>query len=121
MSSELPRPARRFLRTTAHPRVQAIVHAFHRWLDQRRLTLAALTPPLLHQFVARPRRAGVGRRVRVANRAWLRRYLQWLYDHGLVSFVPEPGRPRPPELPAPARAFLSSLVPTFRPATVHCY
>jgi site-specific recombinase XerD len=121
MASELPRPARRFLRTTAHSRVQAIVHAFHRWLDRRRLTLADLTPPLLEQFVARPRRARVCRKVRRENKAWLRRYLQWLYDRGLVEFVPEIGRPRPPELPAPARAFLSSLVPTFRPATVHCY
>jgi len=121
MSSELPPPARRFLRTTAHSRVQAIVHAFHRWLERRRLTLAELTPPLLEQFVARPRHARVGRRVRLANKAWLRRYLQWLYDRGLVEFVPEPGRPSPPELPAPARTFLSSLVPTFRPATVHCY
>ena len=75
MSSELPRPARRFLRTTAHPRVQAIVHAFHRWLDRRRLTLAELTPPQLEQFVARPRGARVCRRVRVVNKAWLRHYL----------------------------------------------
>lgn len=121
MAFELPRLARRFLQTTAHARVQAIVHAFHRWLDRRRLTLAELTPPLLEQFVARPRGARVCRRVRVVNKAWLRRYLLWLYERGLVSFVPEPGRPRPPELPALARTFLSSLVPTFRPATVHCY
>ena len=121
MAAELPRPARRFLRTTTHLRVQAIVISFHRWLDRRQLTLAELTPALLQQFVARPRHARVGRRLRVANKAWLRRYLQWLHARGLVSFVPEPGRPRPPELPALARKFLSSLVPTFRPATVHCY
>jgi site-specific recombinase XerD len=121
MSVALPQPARRFLRTTAHPRVHAIVHAFHRWLDRRQLTLAELTPALLQQFIARPRRARVCRRVRVENRAWLRRYLQWLYDRGLVGVVPEPGRRRPPELPALARQFLASLVPTFRPATVHCY
>jgi site-specific recombinase XerD len=121
MSAELPRPARRFLRTTDHPRVQGIVIAFHRWLDRRQLALAELTPALLQQFVARPRRARVGHRVRVATKAWLRRYLQWLYDRGLVDCVPEPGRPRPPELPARAREFLASLVPTFRPSTVHCY
>ncbi len=35
--------------------------------------------------------------------------------------MPEPGRRQPPELPPLARKFLASLVPTFRPATVHCY
>jgi site-specific recombinase XerD len=121
MSSELPRPARRFLGASDHRRVNLIVHAFHRWLARRQLTLAELTPALLQQFLVRPCHARVSRRMRVRYKAWLRRYLQWLYDRGLVEFVPEPGRPRPPELPAPARTFLSSLVPTFRPATVHCY
>jgi len=121
MSFELPQPARRFLRTTEHPRVHDIVLAFHRWLDRRTLTLAELTPALLQQFVARPRRVRVSRRVRLANKAWLRRYLQWLYERGLVGFVPEPSRRRPPELPPLARKFLASLAPTLRPATVHCY
>jgi site-specific recombinase XerD len=121
MRFALPPPARRFLRTTERLRVHGIVHAFHRWLDRRQLTLAELTPALLQQFVARPRRACVSRRTRVANQAWLRPYLQWLYDQALVSFVPAPGRPQPLELPAPAREFLASLVPTFRSSTVLCY
>ena len=121
MAFALPQPARRFLRTTNRPLVHGIVHAFHRWLDRRALTLAELTPALLQQFIARPRRTRVCRRTRVQNKAFLRPYLQWLYDHALVSFVPEPGRPQPPELPTLAREFLASLVPTFRPATVHCY
>lgn len=121
MPFALPQPARRFLRTTDRPRVHGIVHAFHRWLDRNQLTLADLTPARLQQFLARPRRARVSRRMRVTNKAWLRPYLQWLYDHGFVSFVPTPGRPQPPELPTLARAFLATLVPTFRPATVHCY
>ena len=121
MAAELPRPARRFLRTTTQRRFQAIVISFHRWLDRRQLTLAELTPALLQQFVARPRHARVCRRGRVANKAWLRRYLLWLHARGLVGFVPEPGRPRPPALPPLAHRFLSSLVPTFRPATVNGY
>ena len=107
MSFALPQPARRFLRTTDRPHVHGIVHAFHRWLDRRELTLAELTPVLLQQFLARPRRVRVCRRVRVANKALLRPYLQWLYDHALVSFVPEPSRPRLPELPKLAREFLA--------------
>src|SRR5512132_280651 len=121
MPSELPQLAKRFLRTTKHPRVHALVHAFHRWLDQRQCALADFTPALLQQFVARPRRVRVCRLVRRYNKAWMRRYLQWLHVRGFVSFVPEPGRPLPLDLPGPARTFLSSLVPTFRPATVHCY
>ena len=121
MSFALPQPARRFLRTTDRPRVHGIVHAFHRWLDRRQLPLGELTPALLQQFIARPRRTRVCRRGRLANKAWLRPYLQWLYNHGLVSFVPEPSRRQPPELPKLAREFLASLAPTLRPATVHCY
>jgi len=121
MSAELPEPARRFLRTTTRTRVHAIVIALHRWLDRRRLTLPELTPALLRQFLARPRSVRISRRVRVQYTAHLRPYLQWLHDRGLIGVVPEPGRPRPPELPALARKFLASLVPTFRPATVHCY
>lgn len=93
MPSELPWHARRFLQTTANVRVHAIVHAFHRWLNRRQLTLAELTPGLVRQFVARPRRARVTRRGRRTNQAWLRYYMQWLHDRGLVAFVPPPGRP----------------------------
>lgn len=121
MAAELPEPARRFLRTTTRTRVHAIVISFHRWLDRRRLTLTELTPALLRQFLAHPRSVRISRRVRVAYTAQLRHYLQWLHGRGLVGVVPEPGRPRPPELPPLARKFLASLVPTFRPATVHCY
>lgn len=94
---------------------------FHRWLDRRQLTLAELTPALVQQFVARPRRARVSRRARRTNQAWLRYYMQWLHDRRLVAFVPPPGRPQLPALPPLAREFLASLIPTFRPATVHCY
>jgi site-specific recombinase XerD len=117
----LPRPARRFVRTTANYRVHGIVLAFHHWLDRRQLTLAELTPALLRQFVACPRGTRVCRRGRLANAAWLRRYLLWLHARGLVPCVLPPGRHQPPPLPALARAFLASLVPTFAPATVHCY
>lgn len=121
MAATLPPHARRFLRTTTNARVHAIVQAFHRWLERRGLTLAALTPAQVQQFVARPRTVRVTRRGRRANQAWLRHYLQWLHARGLVAFVPPPGRPQPPELPPLAREFLASLVPTFRPATIHCY
>lgn len=121
MSVELPLPARRFLRTSHRRRVHHIVHAFHRWLDRRQLTLAELTPPLLGQFLARPRHTRISRRVRVIYKVLLGHYLRWLHDRALVGFVPKPGRPPPQVLPALARTFLASLVPTFRPATIHCY
>jgi site-specific recombinase XerD len=121
MAAALPPHAKRFLRTTTNARVHAIVHAFHRWLEQRALTLAELTPTQVQQFVACPRATRVTRRGRRTNQAWLRYYLQWLHARGLVAFVPPPGRPQPPELPPLACEFLASLVPTFRPATVHCY
>lgn len=121
MSVALPRTTTRFLRTSRRRRVHHIVRAFHRWLDQRQLTSAELTPALLDQFLARPHHTRISRRVRVQYRALLRPYLLWLHARGLLPFVPEPGRPKPQELPALARAFLASLTPTFRPATIHCY
>ena len=49
MAAELPRPARRFLRTTTQRRFQAIVISFHRWLDRRQLTLAGLRTLFRHR------------------------------------------------------------------------
>lgn len=120
MRGNLPPPARRFLRTTQHRRTHLIVRAFHRWLDRRQLALSELTPALLQQFLRRPIDNRISRLVYIQYRAWMRRYLQWLYRRSLVGFVPGPGR-HPQELPTLAQAFLASLVPTFRPATIHCY
>ncbi|NKB15938.1 MAG: site-specific integrase [Sphingomonadales bacterium] len=118
--SDLPEPTKRFLRTTDHRRIRIIVRAFHHWLDRRQLSLAELTPALLEQFLTRPGEKRISHLVYIQYRAWMRRYLQWLYQRSLVGFVPGPGR-QPQELPALAHTFLASLVPTFRPATVHCY
>jgi site-specific recombinase XerD len=120
MLGDLPPPARRFLRTTQHRRTHIIVRAFHRWLDRRQLALTKLTPALLEQFLTRPVDKRISRLVYIQYRSWMRRYLQWLYQRSLVGFVPGPGR-HPQELPPLAHAFLASLVPTFRPATVRCY
>ena len=118
--SDLPQPAKRFLRTTDHRRIHIIVHAFHRWLDRHQLSLAELTPVLLEQFLTRPRGKRISHRPYIQYRAWIRHYLRWLYQRSFVGFVPGPGR-QPQELPALAHTFLASLVPTFSPATVHCY
>jgi site-specific recombinase XerD len=118
--SDLPQPTKRFLRTINHRRIHIIVRAFHYWLDRRQLSLAELTPALLEQFLTRPGEKRISHLVYIQYRAWMRRYLQWLYQRSLVGFVPGPGR-QPQELPALAHTFLASLVPTFRPATVHCY
>jgi len=120
MLDNLPLSARRFLRTTQNRRVHIIVRAFHYWLYRRRLVLAKLTPAQLEQFLTRPGDKRISRRVYIQYRAWIRRYLLWLYQRSLVGFVPLRGR-HPQELPPLAHAFLASLAPTLRPATVHCY
>jgi site-specific recombinase XerD len=120
MWRELP-PAVRFLRTAGGRRAHAIVHAFHRWLDRRRLTLSELTPDHLRQFFADPRRARVSPKIRARCEHWLRGYLQWLHDRGLIDFAPEPPQLRPPALSSLARAFLASLAPTHRPSTIERY
>ena len=117
---DLPKPTKRFLRTTDHRRTRIIVRAFHRWLAERQLSLVELTPVLLEQFLSRPGKKRISRLVYIQYRAWMRRYLQWMYQRSLVGFVPGPGR-QPQELPALAHTFLASLVPTYSRATVHCY
>jgi site-specific recombinase XerD len=120
MLGDLPPSAKRFLRTTQHRRVHIIVRAFHRWLDQRQLVLAKFTPALLERFLTRPGDKRISRRAYIQYRAWIRRYLLWLYHRSLVGFVPLRGR-NPQALPPLAHTFLASLAPTLRPATVHCY
>jgi len=120
MPTELPPPARRFLGTQDGRRARTIVHAFHHWLDQQRLTLAELTSDRFAQFLARFRNPAVPRRTSVAHCQLARRYVQWLHDRALVGFDPEQLR-RPHPLPPLAREFIASLAPTHRPSTCTNY
>jgi len=115
--SELPQCAQRFLRTGVNRRTRLLVCSLHRWLDRRRLTLAELTPHHFRQFLTRPHRVRVATHIRFQYGNLLRGYLQWLYDRGLASFVPQSRRRRPLELPVLAREFLASLAPTHRSST----
>ena len=117
----LPDSAQRFLRTGVRRRRRLLVYALHRWLARRRLTLAELTPADLRRFLARPTGRLVAPQIRIQYEQLLRPYLQWSYDRGLVGFVPAPRRRRPLELSDWPRDFLSSLVPTLRPATLRRY
>jgi site-specific recombinase XerD len=122
MPGELPPFTRRFLQTLDHRRTRLLVHALHRWLDRRRITLAELTPEQFRQFLARPVRARIATKIRFLYGSQLRRYLQWLYDRGLVGFVPEFRRRRRPfALPALPLEFLASLAPTHRSSTRRRY
>jgi site-specific recombinase XerD len=121
MPLDLPPFTHRFLRTLDHRRTRLLVYALHRWLDRRRITLAELTPAQFRQFLARPVRARIATKIRFQYGAQLRSYLQWLYDRGLVGFVPESRRRRPFELPSLPREFLASLTPTHRPSTRQRY
>ena len=118
---------RRFLRTARGRRARAIVHALHRWLEQRRLTLAELTPDHLQKFLVRPQRARIASRTSANYWSLLRDYVQWLHDRGLIGFDPEHLRrhskrlPSLPSLPSLAREFLASLTPTHRPGTCKGY
>jgi site-specific recombinase XerD len=113
---------RHLLRTTANRREHAIVRALHRWLERQHLTIADLTPERLHQFLARPRRARVSRKASTKYKGWLRGYLQWLHDRGLIGFAPgPPHRPALVELPPLACVFLASLAPTLRRPTCAGY
>lgn len=118
---DLPPCARRFLRTGPNRRARLLVHSLHRWLDRRQLPLSELTPDHFRQFLARPGRVRIATKIRFLYGNLLRGYLQWLYDRGLVGFVPESRRRRPLELPAPACAFLAFLAPTHRASTRHRY
>jgi site-specific recombinase XerD len=118
---KLPPFTHRFLRTRPHRRVRLLVYVLHRWLDRQRLTLAELTPAHVRRFLVRPGRVRIAKRVQANYRNQLRGYLKWLYDRGLVGFVPAPRRRRPYELPATAREYLASLAPTHRHSTCHRY
>ena len=118
---ELPRFAQRFLRAGVNRRTRLLVYSLHRWLDRRRLTLAELTSDHFRHFLARPHRARVATHILFQYGNLLRGYLQWLYDRGLVSFVPPSRRRRPLELPVLAREFLASLAPTHRSSTRRRY
>jgi site-specific recombinase XerD len=98
-----------------------LIYALHRWLERRRFTLAELTPEQFRQFLARPVRVRIATKIRFQYRNLLRGYLQWLYDRGLVGFVPESRRRRPFELPSLPLEFLASLAPTHRSSTRHRY
>src|SRR5262245_49815459 len=52
---ELPPATQEFLRATPGRQVRSVVHVFHRWLQQRRLTLRDLTPDHLRKFFVRPK------------------------------------------------------------------
>jgi site-specific recombinase XerD len=118
---ELPLFTQRFLRTRPHRRVRLLVYVLHRWLDRRQLTLAELTPAHFRRFLIRPGRVRIAKRIQVNYGNLLRGYLKWLYDRGLLGFVPAPRRRRPYELPAAAREFITSLEPTHRGSTCHRY
>jgi site-specific recombinase XerD len=97
-----------------------IVYAFHHWLDQRRLTLAELTPDRFEQFLTRFRNPAVPKSTSVGHRQLARRYVQWLHGRTLVGFDPEQlCRPHP--LPSLADKFLASLAPTHRHSTCSYY
>lgn len=118
---ELPPVSRRFLRTARGRRARAIVHALHRWLARRRLTIVELAPDHLRSFLVRPQRARLTSRTSAAYWSLLRDYLQWLHDRELIAFDPERLRRHPKRLPSIAREFLASLVPTHRPGTCNGY
>jgi site-specific recombinase XerD len=112
----------RWLRISDNRLERSLVFALLRWLDRQQLTLAALTPDLLEQFLARPRRTEISRAARGRYRNWLRGYLQWLHDHAVIGFAPQPPcRPSAPPLPPLAREFLASLAPTHRASTCAGY
>jgi site-specific recombinase XerD len=117
---KLPRIPR-WLRSSANRHERALVRALHRWLDRQQLTIAALTPDLLEQFLARPQRTVISRMVRGRYRNWLRGYLQWLHDHAVIGFAPQSPRRPSPALPPLAREFLASLAPTHRARTCEGY
>jgi site-specific recombinase XerD len=118
---ELPLFTQRFLRTPVHRRVRLLVHVLHRWLDRHQLAVAELSPAHFRRFLVRPGRVRLAKRIQVNYGNLLRGYLKWLYDRGLVGFVPAPRRRRPFELPAASREFLASLAPTHRRSTCHRY
>jgi site-specific recombinase XerD len=111
----------RFLRTRPHRRVRLLVYVLHRWLDRQQLTLSELTPAHFRRFLIHPGQNRIATHIQVNYGNLLRVYLKWLYDRGLVSFVPAFRRRRPFALPATAREFLASLAPTRGVATCKRY
>ena len=121
MQTNLPPPARRFLRTPDGRSARALVCAFHHWLDHRQLTLAELTPEYFEEFLDRFRNPRVPTNTRAEHFQLARSYVQWLHDHhALVTFDPGPLRRAHP-LPSMAREFIASFTPTHRPSTCRAY
>jgi site-specific recombinase XerD len=99
----LPRTTRAFLRK--RPWTKGVVYRFHRWMNERELTIEALAPADVDAFLERPFRNPITEKTRSQYRASLRRYLGWMHAKGQTDWQP---LARPNELPRSARRFLDS-------------
>jgi site-specific recombinase XerD len=117
----LPKTTQRFLQQV-RPAVKRMTLALHRWMAERNLTLARLTPKHINNFLDSP----CGRKVLPVTRESYRRlltpYLRYLGSGKFLRFDPQTFyRPEPTPLPCDATAFIASLRPTHKHGTVLVY
>lgn len=109
-ASQLPPPAREFLRTREAQLHGPIVHRFHAWLARRQINLATLEPVHVEEFVERPVKKLVPGSA-LHYRYMVMDYLEWLSTRGLIRFHPEQcfkAARAKPALPPSALRFLAT-------------
>lgn len=120
--SDLPKTARRFLRSGKAKEAEQIVRRFHSWLKAKHVSLFGLGPEDVDSFFKQPFRKVVAPRTATAYKRQLITYLDWLYKKGHLDFDPRClGIRRRRPLPPHALDFLRSLEPTHKQGTCRGY
>lgn len=118
---KLPAVTEEYLKLPGSTKTGKFVRAFHRWLRDRRLSLSDINPDHVTKFIENPSGTKLGNYGRNDYRCVIRRYIDWLYMHGVIDFSGKQIYSRRQPLPAIAEDFLKSLKPTRRPSTCTSY
>lgn len=121
MGRALPEPARRFLVSPENKTHGPVVRNLHDWLERCGVPLAKLTPSVLDRFLRRPIATTIAKTSRENRHRRLEPYLEWLYEHGLVSSRLDRRVRKPFPIPGSAKDFIDTLRPVLKKSTCAGY